>query len=62
MVFAPADDQLARRVVDDVVRAAGIQPTKQMRAEVIRALLAAADDDPRLRAVVAARLRDGAPS
>lgn len=59
MLVSPADDERAHRVVDDVVRRAGIRATKPMRADVVRALFAVAAADPELRAVVAARLRDG---
>ncbi|QJY51238.1 hypothetical protein [Pseudonocardia broussonetiae] len=62
MLVDPADDDRAHRVVDDVVARAGIRPTKQMRADVVRALFAEADQDPALRERLAARLRDSMPS
>lgn len=62
MLVEPADDDRARRVVDDVVARAGIRTTKQMRADVVRALFAEADQDPALRERLAARLRDSMPS
>lgn len=49
MLMSSTDDERAHRVVDDVVRRAGIRATKSMRADVVRALLALADEDEGLR-------------
>lgn len=62
MLVDDADDERAHRVVDDVLKRARIRPTKSMRADVVRMLFALADEDPQLRASVAARLRDSMPS
>lgn len=58
MLVGPADDERARRVTDEVVRLAGIRPTKSMRADVLRVLVALADEDPRLRQRAAKALRE----
>lgn len=62
MLVEDEDDERARRVVDDVLRLGRIRPTKSMRADVVRVLFALADEDPQLRAAVAARLHDIMPS
>lgn len=62
MLVSAEDDVTAHRVVDDVVARSGIRATKSMRGDVVRALLAEAEDDPALRDRVAARLRDTMPS
>lgn len=62
MLVSDADDERAHRVVDDVLKRARIRPTKGMRGDVVRALFALADEDPELRARVAARLHDTMPS
>ncbi|MGE3414102.1 MAG: hypothetical protein AB7L91_17995 [Dehalococcoidia bacterium] len=61
MLVDEADDDRAHRVVDDVLKRGRIRPTKSMRADVVRALFALADEDPELRARLAARLRDTMP-
>lgn len=51
------EDERARQVTDDVVRRARVRPTKGMRADVVRAMWAEAEEDPQLRARLASRLR-----
>jgi hypothetical protein len=62
MLVSDADDERAHRVVDDVLKRARIRPTKGMRGDVVRVLFALADEDPELRARLAARLRGTMPS
>ncbi len=59
MLVSAEDDVIARRVVDQAVATSGIRPVKSMRGDVVRALMAEADEDPALLNRVAARLRDG---
>src|SRR4051794_6168235 len=53
MLNGPEEDARARELTDAIVRQAGIRATKGMRADVVRALIDIAADDPRLQAKVA---------
>lgn len=46
-----------RSAAADVVRLAGVRPTKGMRADVVRALIDVAAEDPKLQAKVAKLLK-----
>ncbi len=58
MLNSNADDQRARQLTNAVVQLAGIRATKSMRADVIRALIAIAVDDPELQRRLAEALRN----
>jgi hypothetical protein len=57
MLNGPEEDARARQLTDDVVRLAGVRPTKGMRADVVRALIDVAAEDPKLQAKVAKLLK-----
>jgi hypothetical protein len=57
MLNGPEEDARARQLTDDVVRLAGVRPTKGMRAGVVRALIDVAAEDPKLQAKVAKLLK-----
>lgn len=60
MLSTAAEEDQARRLTDSVIALAGIRPTKGMRADVVRALVAIAADDERLQRKVAAIVRKAA--
>lgn len=60
MLVSDDDDERARKVVDDVVKRAGIRTTKSMRADVVRALFAVAEHDTALREKLAEKLKGSA--
>ncbi|MDQ2802875.1 MAG: hypothetical protein M3Y41_09390 [Pseudomonadota bacterium] len=58
MLNSTADDERARRLTNAVVQLAGIRVTKSMRADVVRALIVIAVDDPELQRRLAEALRN----
>ncbi len=66
VLLTSADRERALDLEAAVVRLAKVRRTKSMRAEVLRAFFALAENDPdlqrRLAEKVAAQLRDGSPS